>query len=131
MISPLRTLALAPNQTARRGWLGVTLSTLCFLHCIGGAALVPLLPTAFAFLAENEVIEWALLGIAAALAARSCWAGPARRVRTALWAAATGAGIASLFLERETLLRVALAALALLQLWRVLAGGNVTAPRAE
>ena len=125
MISPVRTLALAPSETARRGWLGLSLSVLCFLHCVGGAVVVSLLPTAFAFLTENEAVEWALLGISVALAVQSCWArGPARQVRAGICAAATVAGVASLLLEWESLLRVALAALALLQLWRVLAGSR-------
>lgn len=122
MRSLVHTLALAPSITTRRGWLGLSLSVLCFLHCVGAAALVPLMPAAFAFLTENEVLEWALLGVSATLAAYSCWArGPARHLRALVTTAATATGLAGLLLEQESLLRAALAVLALVQLWPILA----------
>jgi hypothetical protein len=124
MPSLVRAVAPAPG-TSRRGWLGLSLSTLCFLHCVGAAALVPLLPAAFAFLTENEALEWALLGVSAALAAHSCWAGgPARHTRALLAAAAVTAGVAALLLDQENLLRASLALLALVQLWPILAGSR-------
>jgi hypothetical protein len=125
MISPVRLLALAPTETGRRGSLGLCLSVLCLLHCVGAAALVPLLPIAFAFLTENVAVEWFLLVVSATLAARSCWVGRLpRHLGTPVWAAATGAGVAGLLSEQESLLRVSLASLAVLQLWRVLAGSR-------
>jgi hypothetical protein len=124
MPSLVRAVAPAPG-TSRRGWLGLSLSTLCFLHCIGAAALVPLLPAAFAFLTQNEVLEWALFGVSAALAAHSCWAvPPARHMRALLAAAAATTGLAALLLDQENLLRASLALLAVVQLWPILAGGR-------
>jgi hypothetical protein len=120
MPSLVRTVALAP-VASRRGWLGLSLSILCLLHCVGAAALVALLPAGFAFLTDNEALEWALLGVSAALAVHSCWAElPARKLRALIAAAATGAGLAALLLEQENLLRASLASLALVQLWPIL-----------
>jgi hypothetical protein len=124
MRSLVRTVALVPG-TNRRGWLGLSLSIVCFLHCVGAAALAPLLPAAFSFLTENEVLEWALLAVSVTLAAYSCWAGrPARHTRAVLAAAATTAGLVALLLDQENLLRASLAALALVQLWPILARGR-------
>jgi hypothetical protein len=125
MTSPVRSLALAPAQPTRRGWVGLSLSILCFLHCVGAAALVPLLPAAFSVLTENELVEWSLLAISAVLAGRSAWTQP--RVSRGgwvgglvAWAAVTVLGVASLLLESEGLLQAALAGLALLQVWMLL-----------
>lgn len=125
MSSRVRILALAPTEGAQRGWLGLSLSILCFLHCVGAPALVALLPAAFAFVTENEAVEWALLGLSAALAARPCWgAARGRQLLRVLWTGATGVGVVSLLSEQETLLRVCLGSLALMQLWCVLAGSR-------
>jgi len=126
MNSPVRSLALAPSAPTRRGWLGLSLSILCFVHCVGAAALAPpLLPAALSFLTESEPMEWSLLAISAVLAGRLCWrqprVSPGRRGgRIILWAAAAVLGVAGLLLEGEVLLRVALAGLALLQVWVLL-----------
>jgi hypothetical protein len=83
------------------------------------------LPAAFAFLTENEALEWALLGVSAALAAHSCWTGgPARHTRALLAAAAATTGLAALLLDQENLLPASLALLALVQLWPILAGNR-------
>jgi hypothetical protein len=125
MRSLVRTLALAPSNATRSGWVGLSLSALCFLHCVGSAALVPLMPAAFAFLRGDESLEGALLGVSAALAAQSCWAGgPARRLRALITVASTATGLAGLLLEQENLLRASLAAQAFVQLWPILAGSR-------
>lgn len=132
MTVPVRTLALGLAQPTRRGWLGLSLSILCFGHCVGAAALVPLLPAAFSFLTENEVVEWGLLAVSAVLAGRLVWMERARLRRWGAaplvgWAALTTLGVVSLALESESLLQGALALLALLQL-SVLIGRRRSCP---
>jgi hypothetical protein len=106
-----------------RGWPGVVLSTLCFVHCLGAAALVPLLPAAFSFLTDSVEVEWGLFGLSAALAARVWWGpGAPARVRAGrllVWLLAIACGVAGLLHEHEALLQVTLAALAALQLQRL------------
>jgi hypothetical protein len=121
MTTPARYLSLAPNLPTRRGWLGLSLSILCFVHCVGSAALVPLLPAAFSLLIENEGLEWALVGISAALAGRLVWNERRRLQRwqspfVLAWAALTALGGIGLVVESEGLLQTSLALLALLQL---------------
>lgn len=127
MTGPVRALTLSIAQPARRSWVGFSLSVLCFIHCAGAAALVPLLPAAFSFLTDSELVEWSLLAFSAILATRSGWSQqaisrPWRAARVGAWTAATGSGIAGLVLESEALLQTALAALALLQLWSLVGG---------
>lgn len=76
MTSPIRSLAVATDQPVRHGWVGVSLSIVCFLHCAGAAAIVPLLPAAFPFLTENGAVEWGLLAVSAVLAGRLAWTQP-------------------------------------------------------
>ena len=97
----------------RRAWLGLSLSLLCLVHCLGMAAIAPLLP-ALALLAENRALEWALLALSVTLAGRLCWR--VRGARLYLWAAATGLGLAGLIFEGERLVQVTFAVLALVQL---------------
>jgi hypothetical protein len=117
---PIRSPALA-RRWPRRGWLGLSLSTLCFIHCMAGAAIAATLPTAFAFLSENPALECLLLGISMFTSGRLVWRlhlGGSRFWRpAALWSAAGAIGLTGLRLENERLLQLAFAALALLQLW--------------
>ena len=116
--SPVRTLALAPTPAARGGWLGLALSILCFIHCVGAAALVPLLPAAAAAVSENELLEWGSVVVSCLLAGRLCWShrGAGRPIAGSVWAAVTAVGSLALFVDSEDLLQLSLATLALLQL---------------
>src|SRR5688500_12938299 len=125
MTIPVRALSLPRSQPTRRSWVGFSLSVLCFLHCAGTAAVVPLLPAAFSLLIENELLEWTLLGVstllAGRLASRAGSAAPGwRAAQIVSCAAVRTPGITGLLLEVEALLQAALASLALLQLWVLL-----------
>lgn len=117
---PIRSPALA-RRLPRREWLGLSLSTLCFVHCLAGAAIAASLPAAFAFLSESPALECLLLGISMFTSGSVVW-----RLRiggsefwrpAALWSAAGAMGLTGLRLENERLLQLSFAALALLQLW--------------
>lgn len=103
--------------------VGTSLSVLCFLHCVVGAALVPLLPAGLAFLTDNEAAEWGLLAVSALFAGRSCRSlGMGSRLwARAIWTVAIALGVAALLREQEMLLQFALAALALLQIGVIVA----------
>ena len=108
------------TPTTPRRWVGVVLSSLCFVHCVGAAALVPLLPAAFSFLTDSPEIEWGLFTASALMAARLWWTRgtPARRRQGYLlvWLLAFAGGLTGLVREEESLLQLSLAALAGVQL---------------
>jgi hypothetical protein len=103
----------ATVERPRRAWLGFSLSLLCLVHCLGTALLVPLLP-ALSFVAENEALEWTLLGLSAILAGRLCWR--RRGWRLWLWGPAVGLGLSGAALGGERLVQLALVACAIIQL---------------
>jgi hypothetical protein len=115
---PAKRLVLAPVPPASRGWLGFGLSVLCVLHCVAGAVLVPLLPTALALLSESAMLEWSLLAMSALMAALLAFRQGRRPGAPSLliWTTATASGVAGLTIESEALHQAALLALALLQL---------------
>lgn len=107
----------------RHVWIGPSLSLLCFIHCVGAVALLPLLPSALAFLVEGELVEWGLLISSGALSAplllidgsgwRSGW--------RFSWLASVTTGACGLIAESEWPLHTALAVLAgaqIAKLWR-------------
>jgi hypothetical protein len=102
-------------------WIAPCVSVCCFVHCIGMAVFLSLLPSTFAFLARTEQYEWALWIVSAVFVSLSLWMQRAHLtgwlVRS--WGAAVVAGIVALTCTRDFARPLSLAGLAGVQLWLV------------
>jgi hypothetical protein len=94
---------------------GPVLSGLCLVHCVGVAALAPILPGALGLMAGATWIEpslWAVSVVACGFALRK---GGAKAQAFAVWIAASAAGAIGVATENDALLRLSLGAIVLVQ----------------
>jgi hypothetical protein len=100
-------------------WIMPSLSICCFIHCVGMALLAPLLPTALAFLGENEWYEGILWSVSTVGASLALWKQQPRITYRLIgvWGTTLIVGVGGLAFESEVARQAGLAGMVGIQLW--------------